>query len=254
MLLIVASIGYFSLIIYNIIMYTSIIKRKKFNIILIVFVVILSGCYDNTQMPDDLDFIIYKYPHMKSMYDEFSSRNLDPNSIDIKSDVEENEFPNFIQWDKRWAYLPYIDSYMAVKGNIPTALSSIYTYLTKNTTMNPYEMAQFFEKEGWGIDSMGTSWQAIEIGSIRLGLTYNVVANNDVRINDELDRGRVLLASVVKGVFTKDSGMIIIYKKVGDKYYISDPLNKENSEKTWSLEDLQNQMIHIWSFSKMEAK
>ena len=231
-------------------MYTRINNRKKLNIILILLVAVLSACYEDTSMPDDIDFMINKYPQMEAMYDEFSSRNLIPEDIDVSYDVASKEFPSFIQWDKRWGYLTYIDSFMAVKGNVPAAMSSIYSFLTKDTKMNPYEMGKFFEKEKWTIDTMGTTWQAIEQGSIKLGLTYSVIENSDIRINDELERGRIILASVNQGDFTEDSGLIIIYKKVGNEYYISDPLSIENYEKTWSLDKLQNQMIHLWSFDK----
>ena len=163
-------------------MYTRINNRKKLNIILILLVAVLSACYEDTSMPDDIDFMINKYPQMEAMYDEFSSRNLIPEDIDVSYDVASKEFPSFIQWDKRWGYLTYIDSFMAVKGNVPAAMSSIYSFLTKDTKMNPYEMGKFFEKEKWTIDTMGTTWQAIEQGSIKLGLTYSVIENSDIRI------------------------------------------------------------------------
>lgn len=215
-----------------------------------MFLFLFTSC-SSTKLPDELNYLIKKYPELKEMEESYEHRNLDPESIDISQDLKKYVFPSFIQWDKRWAFLEYNGSFMAQEGNIPTAMSSIYTKLTGDTSLNPYEMGRFFEKRKWTINNMGTSWNAIEKGSLELGLEYKVISSSKLDIDNSLSTNKILLASVGRGDFTKDSGLVIIYAKQDGKYKISDPLSKINSNKLWSYEKLQEQIIHLWAFSKM---
>lgn len=214
------------------------------------FIFILAGCSSNEKLPDDLLFMIKKYPEISSARSSFEERNLDPDKINIEKDIRDKKFPSFIQWDNRWGYLPYNGSILAKEGNIPTALSSIYCHLKSDTPINPYQMGKFFEDRKWTIKNMGTSWNAIEKGGLTLGLRYKVISSSEIDMTNNIRQGKILLASVGQGDFTKDSGLIIIYGKNKDKFLISDPLSIKNSESLWEHEILENQIIHIWAFSR----
>ncbi|MDO5027193.1 MAG: hypothetical protein Q4E50_05120 [Tissierellia bacterium] len=214
-----------------------------------LFIYILAACYKG-KLPDDLEFMIKKYPELAVMEETFEKRNLDPAKIDIRKDLKSGQFPSFLQWDDRWAYLAYNGSIMAVEGNIPTAMSSIYCHFIKDKPIDPYQMGQFFEKNNWTVTNMGTSWNAIEKGSLYLGLKYKVVTASERDLVNNLNQGKILLASVVGGDFTKDSGLIIIYGLKDGKYLVSDPLSKKNSASLWDHKNLYNQIIHIWAFSR----
>lgn len=219
-------------------------------IIISTLTFILTSCSSSTRYPDDMEFMMKKYPEIRQHVESFEDENLNPSQIDIKKDLEK-EFPDFRQWDKRWAFLEYNDSIMAKEGNIPTAMASIYCHFTKDEEMNPHRLGQYFEKNLWAVKNVGTTWNAIEKGSYHLGLKYQVLASNKQDIDTALSQNRVLLASVGKGDFTQDSGLIIIYLKMGNAYKISDPLSEKNSNRYWSFDELDKQIIHLWSFSKM---
>lgn len=224
----------------------SFIKKLYITFLLLIFV----GCSSNKDIPNDLLFMMKKYPEISILKDSFNQRNLDPDKIDIIKDLNDKKFPSFIQWDNRWGYLTYNGSILAKEGNIPTAMSSIYCHFFKDTPIDPYQMGKFFEDRKWAIKNMGTSWNAIEKGSLTLGLRYKVISSSEIDMTNNLRQGKILLASVGQGDFTKDSGLIIIYGKNKDKFLISDPLSMKNSESLWDYETLNRQIIHIWAFSR----
>lgn len=242
------AIDYSKLVIYNKIM-EKLTKSFIKKLYITFYIFILVGCKSNNKIPDDLSYMITKYPEISEIRSQFKERNLDPAKINIDKDLKGKMFPSFLQWDNRWAYLPYNGSIMAKEGNIPTALSSIYSHFKREKSMNPYQMGVYFEEKNWAIKNMGTSWNAIEKGSLSLGLKYKVISSTEIDMTNNLRQGKILLASVGKGDFTKDSGLIIIYGKDKDKFLISDPLSKINSQQVWEHETLNNQIIHIWAFS-----
>ncbi len=220
---------------------------RKLYITFLLFALV--GCSFG-KLPDEAEFMIKKYPELALMRESFSKKNLDPDKIDVSEDLNKKNFPSFIQWDDRWAYLPYNGSIMVAEGNIPTALSSIYCHYFNDKPINPYQMGQYFENNGWTVSKMGTSWNAIEKGSLYLGLKYKVISPSEIDMTNNLKKGNVLLASVGSGDFTEDSGLIIIYGKSGNKFKVSDPLSRKNSESLWDYKTLYDQIIHMWAFNK----
>lgn len=44
--------------------------------------------------------------------------------------VQQGQFPLLLQWDERWGYGPYGDSFLAISGCAPTALAMVAAGLT----------------------------------------------------------------------------------------------------------------------------
>ncbi len=67
----------------------------------------------------------------------------------------------FLQWDERWGYAWYGDSFLAVSGCGPTALAMAAAGLTKDSTITPYTVARYAQEAGYYVNGAGSSWALI---------------------------------------------------------------------------------------------
>ena len=114
-------------------------------------------------------------------------------AIDISKEVRDGEIPLFLQWDERWGYETYGDDYMAVTGCGPTALSMVYTGLTGDTSLNPYEMAKLAQNNGYYVNGSGSSWNMMLGLASQIGLDANEMSLDENSIKKELFAGNPII-------------------------------------------------------------
>lgn len=159
----------------------------------------------------------------------------------------DGDVPLFLQWDRRWGYRNYGSEMMGLAGCGPTSLAMVIRYFDKNSTVNPYDIAQYSEKNGYLSKDNSTSWSLFEKGLSNYGLKSVDVVPVEARMKKALDDGKILVASVKPGIFTSRGHILVIkgYNSKGD-FLINDPNSIVNTNKTWTYDELKNEIRKIW--------
>lgn len=191
------------------------------------------------QYPETMDFVL-GYPERKEWKDK---------GIEITEEVVQGEIPLFIQWDKRWGYIPYGNSIVGISGCGPACLSMVLMGLTGDTKYDPAWMASYSEINGYWVDGVGTSWELMGKGAEELGLAVERLPLQWEMIRSRLDRGNPVICSMRPGDFTYKGHFIVLtgISKEG-KITLCDPNSQVNSRKKWDPQQVVAQMKSAWSY------
>ncbi|MGN0335817.1 MAG: C39 family peptidase [Lachnospiraceae bacterium] len=202
------------------------------------------------EIPESLLELMEKYPETEEFVLSYPDCKYDTPDRDLSGEVTEGEIPLFLQWDRRWGYESYGDDFLAVTGCGPTCLSMVYCGLTGDTGWNPYEMANFADREGYYVEGSGSAWDLMIGGAEKLGLQVHEVIFDEEHMIEELKEGRPIICTVRPGDFTT-SGHFIVLKGLDrwGKILVCDPNSKRNSDRSWSIETLMPQIKNLWSYS-----
>lgn len=160
--------------------------------------------------------------------------------------------PLFVQWDKRWGYSTYGESCMAISACGPTALSMVAYSLTRNTSIDPYSVAQYAMQSGYYVNGVGTAWTLMTEGAQHYGLVVTSQSKyTEEQLADALNRGGMVILSVGQGDFTVHSGhFIVLYGYKNGKFQVNDPFSYTKSSKLWDYTTLMNQTKNTWIYFK----
>lgn len=164
----------------------------------------------------------------------------------------DGDVPLFLQWDRRWGYRNYGKEMIGLSGCGPTSLAMVIKHFDKNADVNPYTVAQYSQKHGYVSNENFTSWKLFEDGLKTYGLESRDLVPVEAKMKRALDNGQILVASVKPGIFTQRGHIIVIkgYNSKGD-FLINDPNSIINTNKTWSFDELKNEIRKIWSISEI---
>ena len=203
------------------------------------------------QYPDELVELLKENEETEQFVADYSKYGNKHFKISLKSDYQEGEIPYLCQWDKRWGYEKYNNSYLAIKGSAPACLSMVSVGITGDLNANPLAIAQYIEENGYL-----TSKEEESPSFMTEGAEYFDVQGTEINVTKEtmttaLEANQPLIAQVKKGDFTKDKEhYIVIYDK--DKkgnFKVHDPNSLKNSEKTWDFDTLEKQITHLWAYT-----
>lgn len=191
------------------------------------------------QYPETMDFVL-GYPERKVWKNK---------EIEITEKVVRGEIPLFIQWDKRWGYIPYGNSIVGISGCGPACLSMVFMGLTGDTKYDPAWMASYSEINGYWVDGVGTSWELMGKGAEELGLISERLPLQWEVIRSRLSRGNPVICSMKPGDFTYKGHFIVLtgISKEG-KLTLCDPNSRINSRKKWKPQQVLGQMKSAWSY------
>lgn len=139
------------------------------------------------------------------------------------------------QMDERYASKPYGTSHVGRSGCGPTAMAIVVSSLT-DAVIDPGEMAQWAYENGYWCDGSG-SYHALIPGAARnWGLPVSgCTISEPQRILDALADGKLVVAIMGPGHFTK-SGHFIVLRGVKDgKIMVADPGSRDRSGQLWDL-------------------
>ena len=86
--------------------------------------------------PETKDFVL-NYPFRKDT------------GVDLSAWKGSRTVPLFLQWNPMWGYERYGKDFLAVTGCGPTCLAMVGYYLTGDENMNPRQVAQFAQENGY---------------------------------------------------------------------------------------------------------
>ncbi len=168
--------------------------------------------------------------------------------LDLSDELNSNDVPLLMQWDKRWGYEEYGDSIMGLSGCGPTCLSMAYLYFVQDPAGNPRDMGIFCEENGYYTE-VGTSWELWTDGVAQLGLSGWELSLDEKVMRNVLNDGKLIVCSMRPGDFTTTGHYILIHGCNEEGFLINDPNRKTNSEKIWSYDTLKGQIKNLWAIS-----
>ena len=206
----------------------------------------------NSGCPKELIKLAERQPEAYAFardYADHANETFDPDTIDITEDIMAGGIPHFLQWDERWGYAGYGDSYLAVTGCGPTCLSMVYCGTRGDIEWNPLKMARFAEENGYYVNGVGTAWSLMEEGASKLGLSVYAEYPSAETITAELQDGKTIICSVFDGDFTSNGHFIVLAGIADDgKVIVRDPNSIARTSQTWDAQRIADQTAEMWVY------
>lgn len=163
---------------------------------------------------------------------------------------KEQEYPLFLQWDKRWGYQEYGDFNIALSGCGPTTLAMAAVALTGDTSVTPDKVAKYSMNNGFYIEGTGTAWKLMTDGCKAFGLKAEEIAIDETVMKAQLDEGKVIICSMRQGDFTSGGHFIMIYDYNKTGFKINDPNCIYRSSRSWKYSEISSQIKILWAFEE----
>lgn len=184
--------------------------------------------------PDTIEFIYNKNNNITDF------KFYEGESVKLK-----RQTPYYLQWDNRWAYNNLYPTNIGISGCGPTSLAMIISRLTDNLVY-PNEIAS---KASSFMNDGGMDWAFIDYISNEYNIKTQDINLDKDKIINALEDGP-LLVSVNRGYFTLYGHILVIDSYKNGKFIINDPNSVKNSIIEWDYDDIYDQILKIWSFSK----
>nr|WP_298061437.1 C39 family peptidase [uncultured Blautia sp.] len=145
------------------------------------------------------------------------------------------------QMDERYAGKPYGTDHIGSSGCGPTAMAMVVSSLS-GTIVDPVEMARWSYENGYWCKGSGSYHALIPAAAKHWNLPVSGCTSSEPqRILDALSEGKLVVAIMAKGHFTK-SGHFIVLRGVEDgKIKVADPGSYNRSGQLWDLSIILNE-------------
>lgn len=204
--------------------------------------------------PKELVYLMKENPETQNFVAGYKENREKPLQILLSKKETKETLPYFLQWDRRWGYTQYNDNYFAITGSAPTCLSMVSVSLSQNPLATPFSIAQYIEEHKY------LSNHNLKDSFMTDGISYFDIQGMKIEtdfqsIKKSLDKGQLLIACLSDENFLsldETKHYVVVYKlDQNEKLYILDPNSKENSNKTWSYEQLSSHLLSIWEYSPL---
>lgn len=204
-------------------------------------------CDNMDKYPESLLIALGNNPDMLDFVKGYLT---EPHTANGKITKEEmsSKIPLFIQWDKRWGYVPYGDDNIALSGCAPTCISMVAVALTKNEQTTPDKVAAY--SHGYYQPNVGTAWSIMTEGVKTFGIRGEQMSLNKNKIFNALENGNPIICSMGQGDFTAAGHFIVLAGVKDGKLVINDPNSTIRSDMLWNYEEIQGQIKNLWVFYK----
>lgn len=176
-----------------------------------------------------------------------------PLEKDLAHTVDMTEYENgsgvplFLQWDRRWGYIPYGNDVAGINGCGPVCLSMAAYYLTGDAEMSPDKIIEFAKAEGYCTEEDGSTWTLVSEGAGKLGLEAVELPLSYDRIAANLEVNNPIICVVGPGDFTSSGHFIVLTGMEDGKLRVNDPNSVANSQALWDYDTLYGQILNLWA-------
>ena len=210
---------------------------------------LIEGIYQNhSRYSKELLAALANNPEMADFVSGYPDQNGMTGGITVSE--KEQEFPLFLQWDKRWGYESYGDSCIGLAGCGPTCLSMVLFYLTRDETYTPDKIAAYSVENGYYVEGTGTSWVLMEDVAKLYGIKVNSISSAANNMRAVLDNGGIIICAMGKGDFTISGHYIVIYGYDNEGFMVNDPNCVARSGRRWTFSEIETQIKSIWVYDK----
>lgn len=160
---------------------------------------------------------------------------------DVRFTDGETEVIYFNQLDERYANQPYGTDHIGGYGCGPTSMAIVVSSLT-GETVDPVQMARWAYEHGYWCSKSGSYHTLIPGAAQAWGLSVEgCTASEPQRILDALADGKLVVALMTKGHFTKSGHFIVLRGVQDEKILVADPASCRRSQKAWDLSIILNE-------------
>lgn len=146
----------------------------------------------------------------------------------------EREVVYYNQLDERWAKELYGQDKIGTHGCGPTSMSIVISTLT-GEAVDPIQMAQWSYENGFYCRGEGSFHSLIPGAAENWGLSVQRNMNGQ-DVVDALSSGRLVVAIMAKGHFTKGGHFIVLRGVTAEgKILVADPASVKRSNQEWDL-------------------
>ena len=181
--------------------------------------------------PDTIDFV-YNYQNGITNFEFYPGESV---NLDRKT-------PYFLQWDNRWAYNSLGQSNVGIAGCGPTSMAMALARLTGDNSITPDKIS--IDANAY-MDASGVSRSFFNDEASKYGYRVVDISNDKDAMIEALNYGP-LIVSFTRGYFTLFGHIVIIDSYQNGKFIINDPNSIKKSQISWSFNQIQNQIAHIW--------
>lgn len=199
--------------------------------------------------PKEIIKLLSKNPETIDFVADYGAKK-DSSPADTIGEVKEGEIPHLLQWDERWGYSVYGTSTVAVSGCGPTCMAMVVSGLTGDDSVTPAKVAAYSMKYDYVDESNDTTWLFMEEAAQNWGLTSYEVISEETAVEAELSSGRPIICSVGPGDFTTNGHFIVLAEYDNGEIKVLDPFSRENSERTWTYDEIKDQLQGMWAYSR----
>lgn len=161
--------------------------------------------------PDMIDFVL-SYPENAG------------GEGDVNATIDTSSIQNLKTFDPRWAYVSYGDGMFVETGSAPVAISTLFSYLLQDGSLNPLQIANWAREYGYDTTPIREDSTIFSAAALTYGVTMNPLMPYRTQIDDALMAGdRVIIQ-------TGDKFEVITGLDENGNWIIQNP--KANSEPT----------------------
>ena len=198
--------------------------------------------------PEKLLINLANNPEMIAFVADYKGNTRDYDKAELTEKELQEEYPLFLQWDKRWGCLAYgDDSNVAISGCGPTTLAMAVVALTGNEEATPAAIAKFAMQEGFYMSGTGTMWSLMTEGAAAYGVRSEQINISQTEIKQHLDQGDIVICSVRQGDFTTGGHFILLYDYDDEGFSINDPFSLYRSGQKWDYGKIRSQIKAVWA-------
>lgn len=198
--------------------------------------------------PEKLLINLANNSEMIAFVADYKGNTRDYDKAELTEKELQEEYPLFLQWDKRWGCLAYgDDSNVAISGCGPTTLAMAVVALTGNEEATPAAIAKFAMQEGYYMSGTGTMWSLMTEGAAAYGVRSEQINISQIEIKQHLDQGDIVICSVRQGDFTTGGHFILLYDYDDEGFSINDPFSLYRSGQKWDYGKIRSQIKAVWT-------
>lgn len=202
---------------------------------------------DPADYPESLVRLLSRNPEAEDFVLNYPlEKDLD-HTVDMTEYKNSGGVPLFLQWDKRWGYIPYGNDVAGINGCGPVCLSMAAYYLTGDDAMSPDRIIEFAKAEGYCTYENGSAWTLISEGAGKLGLEAVELPLDYDRIVSNLEVNNPIICVVGPGDFTTSGHFIVLTGVEDGKLRVNDPNSAANSQVLWDYDVLSRQILNLWA-------
>ncbi|WP_101877400.1 C39 family peptidase [Lachnoclostridium edouardi] len=145
------------------------------------------------------------------------------------------------QMDERYAGKPYGTDHIGSSGCGPTAMAMVVSSLS-GTIVDPVEMSRWSYENGYWCKGSGSYHALIPAAAKHWNLPVSGCTSSEPqRILDALSEGKLVVAIMAKGHFTKSGHFIVLRGVENEKIKVADPGSYNRSGQLWDLSIILNE-------------
>lgn len=160
--------------------------------------------------------------------------------------------PLYLQYDKEWGTVPYGNGTIKKNGCCPTCLAMVLSYLCQQS-IYPNDVVAWAGNRYY-VNGSGTSWSIFSPAAEHWEVKCTNIGKNQNAMKEALSKGKLVIASMGPGTFTKGGHFIVLTGITDDgKIRVNDPndnASKKHIEKSFEVSLILRECKNMWVFEK----